>query len=462
MKKPGAVYSSEVNLVLQIAPVAKIYYTSLNFTDMTLRKIALLVSCLVFTLSYSASAQDLAYAKDVVKTLCADNMKGRGYVENGDKTAATFIAGEFEKAGLKKYAGNYFQKFNTPVNAFPGEVSATVNGKKLIPGQDFLVEPGSPSVNGSFKTIGMTADELLKDEVWTSKAKSAKGKFLVIYPYDKTAYSADQAKRITDIISYLKYSPENPAKGTLEVVTTKLTWSGSTELLANPGFTIKSETFTGTLDNVELKVENKFYKNYESQNVVGYIEGDKKDSLVVLSAHYDHLGMMGKATMFPGANDNASGIALLLNMARYYCKNKPEYTTVFIAFGGEEIGLIGSKHFTEHPLFPLTKIRFLINFDLAGTGDDGLQVVNGKIYQDKFDRITKINADGKLLKLIKIRGEACNSDHCMFHMKGVPCFYMYTLGGIQAYHDIYDRAETLPLTEFEDYFRLVTQFIKTL
>jgi aminopeptidase YwaD len=428
---------------------------------MTLRRI--LLSFILFVTAFRlASAQDLSYAKEVVKTLSAPEMKGRGYVQHGDKTAAEFIAGEFEKCGLKKFGKSYFQEFTTSVNTFPGEVSLTVNGRKLVPGQDFLVEPGAPSISGSFKTVGLTADDLLKDDVWTGKVKGAKDKLLIIYPFDKTGYSAEQNKRINEIIQYLKYSADNPAKGTIEVVNTKLTWSGSTELLSTTGFTVKSEAVQGTIDQVDAKVENKFFKNYESQNVVGYVEGEHKDSLLVLSAHYDHLGMMGKETIFPGANDNASGTAMLLNMVKYYAKNKPKYSIAFIAFGGEEIGLIGSKYYTEHPLFPLAKIKFLINFDLAGTGEDGLQVVNGKVYQDKFDRIVKINNDGKLLKLIKIRGEACNSDHCMFYSKGVPCFYMYTLGGIQAYHDIYDKAETLPLTEFEDYFRLITEFLKTI
>ena len=141
---------------------------------------------------------------------------------------------------------------------------------------------------------------------------------------------------------------------------------------------------------------------------------------------------------------------------------KPKYTLVFIAFAGEEIGLIGSKFFTEHPIFPLSKIKFLLNFDMAGTGEDGIQIVNGKIYQQKFDLITRLNEQDKLLKQVKIRGEACNSDHCMFYTKGVPCFFIYTLGGIQAYHDIYDRAETLPLTEFEDYFKLVVAFVSNM
>jgi Zn-dependent M28 family amino/carboxypeptidase len=187
-----------------------------------------------------------------------------------------------------------------------------------------------------------------------------------------------------------------------------------------------------------------------------------KDSLIVLTAHYDHLGMMGSKTIFPGANDNASGTALLLSLVKHYAAQPQKYTIVFIAFAGEEIGLIGSGYFTENPVFPLTKIKFLVNFDMAGTGDDGIQVVNGKIYQSKFDLLTKLNNEGSLMKQVKIRGEACNSDHCMFHSKGVPCFFIYTLGGIQAYHDVYDKADTLPFTDFEDYFRLITAFIAKL
>jgi hypothetical protein len=417
---------------------------------------------LLFPVCHTTWCQDITYAKEVVKTLCSSDMKGRGYVEKGDKTAAAFIAGEFEKEGLKKFNGNYFQKFTTPINTFPGEMSLIVNGEKLSPGRDFLVEPGAPSAKGKFNVVTLTADDILNDALWVPKVKNAKGKFLVLNSYDKTKYSAEQSKKIGEIISYLKYSADNPAAGTLEIATTKLTWSGSTEVSSGTGITVKADVLREPIETIEVNIENKFYKNYESQNVVGYIEGDVKDSLIVITAHYDHLGMMGGETMFPGANDNASGIAMLLNMMKHYCRNKPKYTVVFIAFGAEEIGLVGSKYFTEHPLFSLSKIRFLINLDLAGTGDDGIQVVNGKIYQDKFDRLVNINTEKKLLKEVKIRGEACNSDHCMFYKKGVPCFFIYTLGGIQAYHDIDDKAETLPLTEFEDYFRLLTAFIKTL
>lgn len=416
----------------------------------------------VITLLVPAYAQDIAYAKEVIKKLCSSEMKGRGYVGTGDRLAADYLAAEFERLSVRKFSKSYFQKYTTPVNTFPGKLSLKINGHELIPGKDFLIEPGSAGVSGVFKTVSISAEELLKDEVWTSKVKTAAGKFVVIEAFDKKVFSSDQQKKIAELVNFLKYSNGHPAAGTLVLSTDKLTWSGSTELLSKPSFTVLASEKTTSISSVEANAENKFIKNYETQNVAGFIEGERTDSMLVFTAHYDHLGMMGEDTYFPGANDNASGVAFLLNLVKHYSSKKPVFTTVFIAFSGEEIGLVGSQYFTGHPLFPLEKIKFLINFDLAGTGDGGIQVVNGKQYQSKFDLLTTINTELNLLPQIKIRGEACNSDHCMFHTKGVPCFYMYTLGGIQAYHDIHDQAETLPLTEFEDYFTLVTTFVSRL
>ena len=419
----------------------------------------LLLLLMVAGSTASVVGQDITYAKEVIKKLCSPELKGRGYVGGGDRLAADFLASEFEKNGLKKYSKTYFQKYTTAVNSFPGKLSLKVNGNELVPGKDFLIEPGSPSVSGNFGTVTLTADEFLNDASWTAKIKAASGKFVVVELYDKTKFSDDKQKKIVEIINFLKYSNDHPAAGTIVLSKDKLTWSGSTELLSKPSFTILVAQDSKPVASIEVKAENKFFKNYETQNVIGYVEGERKDSLMVFTAHYDHLGMMGENTYFPGANDNASGVAFLLNLVKHVAVKKPKYSTVFIAFSGEEIGLIGSQYFTEHPLFPLSSIKFLINFDLAGTGDDGIQVVNGKKYQSKFDLLTKINKEKNLLPQVKIRGEACNSDHCMFNSKGVPCFYIYTLGGIQAYHDINDKPETLPLTEFADYFTLVTEFV---
>jgi len=214
---------------------------------------------------------------------------------------------------------------------------------------------------------------------------------------------------------------------------------------------------------VSIVIEQDFVQNYRSQNVIGAINGKSyPDSLIIISAHYDHLGRMGEEIYFPGANDNASGVGLMLDLAKHFSKkkNKPDYTMLFVAFGGEELGLLGSQHFIESALINLSNIKFLINLDISGTGDDGITVVNGSVYTQEFEILKNINKEKKLLPAVNSRGEACISDHCFFHQLGIKSFYIYTLGGIQAYHDIYDRYETLPLTAYEGYFKLLTDFIK--
>ena len=86
-----------------------------------------------------------------------------------------------------------------------------------------------------------------------------------------------------------------------------------------------------------------------------------KNEYIYIVGHYDHLGRMGKEVYFPGANDNASGISMILSLAKELAQEeKTKYSMVFICFGSEEIGLVGSKYYTENPLVPLEKIKFLI------------------------------------------------------------------------------------------------------
>ena len=85
-------------------------------------------------------------------------------------------------------------------------------------------------------------------------------------------------------------------------------------------------------------------------------------------------------------------------------------------------------------------------------------VVNGAIHEKEFAVLTKIKADQKLVKEIKKRGKAANSDHYWFSEAGVPCFFIYTMGGITAYHDVLDVEKTLPLTDYVDVFKLLTLF----
>jgi Zn-dependent M28 family amino/carboxypeptidase len=113
-------------------------------------------------------------------------------------------------------------------------------------------------------------------------------------------------------------------------------------------------------------------------------------------------------------------------------------------------------------MIPLNNIRFLLNTDLAGTGNEGITVVNATEFPKEFEMMKKINEENKLLAAINARGKAANSDHYFFTEKGVPSFFFYTLGGIKAYHDVFDKPETLPLNEHEDLFKLIVAFNKKL
>lgn len=361
-------------------------------------------------------SQDMNYAHKVLDTLTSKSMHGRGYVEKGDKIAADYISQQFQKFNLNKFNKDYFQSFNLTVNTFPGDLYLKINGKTLFPGKDYIVDPAS---NGGKKD----------------------------YNFNKS----DKTKSTIEGMIAIK---EEKKKLTLDV---------SHEVLKT-AFIVLQSAIPDTIKEVSFKIENKLLKDYQTQNVIGYVKGTVyPDSFLVFTAHYDHLGEMGRDTYFPGANDNASGITMLLNLAEYYSKkeNAPKYSIAFIAFSGEEAGLIGSHYFVEHPLFSLSKIKFLINMDIMGTGDEGMMVVNGAVFDEEYNRLIAINNNKHYLTDIPKRPKAAISDHYFFTEAGVRCFFFYTLGGIKAYHDIYDKAETLPLTKFEDIFRLIRDFVET-
>jgi aminopeptidase YwaD len=425
-----------------------------------MKKYFLLLALFIrITLSYS---QNLEYAKSIVAKLASPEFSGRGYTDNGNLMAAEYILGEYKRIGLLPLGKSFYQKFTLPINTFPGELSIKINRETLKPGIDYLIESSSPGIKGSFNIIRTSRKEINTEEKLLNLINKAGDNFILIDNTDKSVTDKELNKKIDDFIGYLKYNPQIPSKGVIIYTKDKLDWESSTFLNARPIITIHKDLNLNSINTIELNIENKFIKKYETQNVIGYIKGSvNPDSFLVVTAHYDHLGKMGKETYFPGANDNASGGAMLLNLANYYAQNKPKYSMVFIALSAEEAGILGAKEFTEKPLIKLNLIKFLINFDLAGTGEEGIKVVNGSIYKNKFDILTKINTEEHLLPKVDIRGAACNSDHCMFYQKGVPCFYIYTQGGIKAYHDIYDKAETLPLTEFVNYCTLMIKFFNT-
>ena len=374
-----------------------------------MRKIILLLS--IVTTS-TAFAQDLSFGRKMVDTLTSPYFWGRGYTNDGMKKAADFLANEFKAYGLEPMAKNYLQSFSYPVNTFPGKMEVSINGKDLVPGKDFIVSP---------ETRGVKATGNLD---------------------------------VLDTIQYI-----NRKEMVVIKMQDKLTWEISPEVADYSLILVDKKALDNTPTSFKININNKLINNFKTANVCGLVKGTvKPDSIIIITAHYDHLGGMGTDTYFPGANDNASGVALLLNLAHYYATHPQKYSIGFICFAGEEAGLIGSKFFTENPLVPLKSIRFLINTDLAGTGEEGITVVNATEFSKEFAMMNAVNDDKKLLAKINARGKAANSDHYFFTEKGVPSFFFYTLGGIKAYHDVFDKAVTLPLNEHEHLFKLIVGF----
>jgi hypothetical protein len=408
-------------------------------------------------------SQNLDYAKRIINTLTSEEYMGRGYSGKADLKSAEFIRNEFRILSALPKGENYFQNFNINANIFPGEMEVRIKETLLVPGKNYLADPSSSSIKGKFQVIRITLTDLAKPEVLKGILALTTGKAVLIDLNDTVKSNKAELENINKLIDYIKYSPA--LKNSLTVLWSdkKLTWSISDWQANKAVITINSTGFNSEeISEIEVDIKAKYKQKYKTQNVIAMIPGSVvPDSFLVITAHYDHLGIMGKNTYFPGANDNASGVAMMLTICRYFAANPPKYSILCIAFSAEEAGLLGSEYFVKNPLVETSKIKFLINFDLAGTGDEGIKVVNATIYKEAFEKLQSLNSENGFLSSIQPRGEACISDHCLFYLKKIPCFYIYTLGGISAYHDIYDKAETLPLTEFEDYSKLMISFLKS-
>jgi aminopeptidase YwaD len=269
-------------------------------------------------------AQDTVFARKMVDTLTSPYFWGRGYTKDGVHKAADFLSAQFKSYCVKPMDGKrYLQEFSYPANTFPDKMELAINGVSLRPGKDFIVSPDSRGVSGS--------GQLIKKD---------------------STHFIDQQNRI--IVS----------------LESKLTWSAEGKVLDYTLIQVDKKALEAEPTAIKIDIENKLIADFKTANICGIVKGTSNpDSVIVITAHYDHLGGMGDKTYFLGANDNASGISELMGLARYYAKHPLPYSVAFICFSGEEAGLLGSKYFTENTLIPLKKIRFLINLDLNGTGE---------------------------------------------------------------------------------------------
>ena len=406
------------------------------------------------TLTCNAIAQDRKAAQQTIIDLCSDDMAGRGYINNGDQKAADYISNRFSKIGLLGTDKGYKLPFNLDVNTFP-TAELKIDDKELKPGLDYLVSTTSASASGNFNVFFVSERLLTSPKVAKKVKKAVKRGYVPVI----CQYNAKDEK----LSKHIKNIRKCNAEATLIFLKDHLTWGVGTSQSKGTEIHLIDSLFDRFSKSVSLNIEAKFIQNYESQNVMGIVKGTKyPDSLIIFCGHYDHLGKMGESTFY-GANDNASGIAMLLDMASYFAMNPQKYSIAFVAFGGEEAGLLGSLNYVKNPVFPLSQTKFVFNMDLMGSGEGGATIVNGSVFKEDFDRLVTINKNNEYLPSIKSRGKAANSDHYFFSEVGVSSFFIYLRGKYKHYHSPLDSPENLQLGEYYDKsFLLIRDFIISL
>jgi aminopeptidase YwaD len=389
--------------------------------------------------------------------LSSDKLEGRRTGTEGEKLASVYIAGRFAAAGLQpKGTDNYFQNFE--VNEGRQINSAThfvVDGNDLRVKTDFF--PLDFSGNGTVQ--GMPSLSLQESGApWFFDIADLLEENHLNPHFDLSATlgkkaMAMQSKGATAIIMYnssafpdgLEFNPRaNEQLVSIPVI--YMTRRAAKKFLADS---------SASLD-LQLKVDVG-PKTRKGTNVIGYIDNQAANT-IILGAHFDHLGRGednnslyrgSTPEIHNGADDNASGTAALMELARLVKTSKYTHNNyLFIAFSGEELGLFGSKYFTEHPTVNLSSVDYMINMDMVGRLNDSSRVLTvggygttstwGELFHQRGRK--KIYS-GNLVFRFDSSGTG-PSDHTSFYRKNIPVLFYFT-GLHQDYHKPGDDAEKI-------------------
>jgi hypothetical protein len=425
-----------------------------------------------------------------ISTLASDQFQGRKPGLPGDSLAAHFVLDKFNKAEIKLLYNNGFQpvKLITGFN-FGKENHLSSVSQKFELGADY--EPLFFSANKSFSGkltvagygISVSTDSLKWDDYQNFQAEN---QWVLIFDgIPEHLQQNKEIKKYSDVRSKVLNAIDHHASGIL-IVTPDFNTKGATKTVmfdknsaaySVPVMKISQKTADQLLDGqltfseIEKKIktdQKPFFKNTDlivkgeasvlpkitmTQNVVGMVPGrDPKmaDEYIVVGAHYDHLGYGGpgsgsrmpdSAAVHHGADDNASGVAAVIELAQKFSHDKSnKRSIIFVAFTAEEFGLIGSKAFVTEPPVAIKKITTMVNFDMIGRLDSAKDLTIGGIG-------TSLESKALVDSLIhgfnvKISKEGYGpSDHASFYGENIPVIY-FTSGVHDQYHtpnDTYDR-----------------------
>lgn len=436
-----------------------------------------------------------------IEELCDDKYAGRLTGTEEYNRSAQWVADKFKSWRIKPGGDNktYLQSFPIPYTlVFPGSkviMNIPYKGKEIKKHYKYVSEyiPGSTSGSGEvtaeviYVGYGITAPELNYDEyqgvdvkdkivlmereVPVSPDKEPE-KFKKWRPYSFHQYKLENAHKHGAAGMLYNYGPiGNPNNSYREgfiyshisggVVEDIFAGTGKNhkEVVKTIHQTLKPQSFhTGKIFTIKNITEH--YPDGTGYNVIGYIEGNNakmKEEAIVIGAHLDHLGRCPE--IMPGANDNASGVAVLLGAAEALSKSsiEPGRTIIFICFGAEEQGVVGSEFYLNHAIFPLKKTIAFINMDGVGCGDK-LRAIAAQNYPRLWKYFQQANQNyiHRTIKTTYFANIARpRLDAARFMWKGIPTISLAAFGATSYYHTPLDSIGTITPEILEDLAQLL-------
>lgn len=416
-----------------------------------MRKLLLL---LLTVAAVQLNAQDLKHYKRIVKELSSAKYQGRGYALDGANKAGEYLEREFRKAGVDEVVR---QPFVLDVNTFPGKMEFSVDGRKLRPGVDFTVREFSPGIKGTFKLYHIDTLNYNSERIFADLASPEYQNAFVVCDFWFSYKHGADFKRLQ--------SKEGCSNAGII-----FTWNDpllkfykayADRLMSKPVLWT-TNALTASDKTITLDIENRMLEDYECFNVIAKVEGERHDSCFVFTAHYDHLGNLGRKVYYAGAHDNASGTAAIVTLAAHYAKHKPEYDIYFIAFSGEDAYLRGSEWYAANPTVELSKIRYLLNIDMIGDNNPVQYCEVSKPGMRGYALFERLNTRNGYFKSLNRGKLAGNSDHYPFAQRGVPCIFLENEGGdaFKYYHTTLDTWQNALFDSYEPLFRMVVDFVE--
>ena len=360
----------------------------------------------------------------------------------------------------------YLQNFQFDMNVMRGDMAVSIDGKPLRATWDFTAKEFSPSCHGTFK-IREVPDDKVTSEGFVDYLNSGEFKdcFAIV---NWQRYLTLDAHHFERYLPYIGKLDPDKISGIIMRDSELFPYFKARSYYNSPipVLMMTDDAIADGSKEISVDIDAEMISQRDAHNIIAYLPGTDMDSheRITFIAHYDHLGLMGRDNLYPGANDNASGAAMLLTLAEYFSVNRPSLGLDFIWLDAEEENLLGAFYYCANPTMPLDEIRFLINLDMIADDGDHLVAECTQNGADHFAVIESINSDnsGYPPFEITLQDLSDNSDHYAFAEAGVPCIYFETEGSLyEHYHTPRDSYGNSTDVNFDRLFSLLVKYVES-